>query len=736
MNKQRYILLVLAIMFSGFFSFSQTLSGTVIDEFSKQPIPGVVVELPELQKGIVTDENGVFVFDVIPKGDFKLQISSFGYKSVILSCNTDKSKKIEIAISPTLIETEKIVISGGNFSSAHSNAVKVDMVKISDLKTTGNLSGFLDNISGVDIISQGLGVTKPVIRGLSGTNILMLNNGFRLENYQFSEHHPFLVDEIGTDRVEVIKGPASLLYGSDAVGGVINMIAEKPAPIGKFNADYNASYFSNTNGILQNIGIKSSTEKFMWGFRAGLISHQDFYDANKNQVKNSRFNRYLAKAFFIFNAKNAVFKLNYEFSKSLLGMPNEEAITLVNNNLYKNEIWYQNLNNNLITSQNTYFLNKIRLKANFSYQNNKRGLVVKEDVYGVKMFLQNVTYETKMEYSKESFSIISGFQGNYAVNKNLEGAVNKIMPDYSSNTNALFTLLKYNFADKFNLQSGIRYEISNIKIKAQDYHEIFNETKKFDYENFSGSIGATYNPIHELNFRINFASAYRMPNIAELTQFGVHELRFEQGNLDLKSQRSFEGDFSAHFHSKKILFDFALFYNKIDNYIYLSPTNDTTADGYEIFKHIQNNADLYGFETGVEVYPIKTLDIKGTYSYIIGKQNKEYLPFIPHNKLKINANLILGDLLFAKNINFGISSIYAFEQNKVSEEEEISPEYFLLNANLNFNVFINKQQISIQFAGTNLLNTLYVDHLSELKENGYYDMGRNFVISLKIPIEN
>ncbi len=169
-------------------------------------------------------------------------------------------------------------LSGGYNSTQHENAVKIDVLKLDPhtIKNTPNFTEVLTQVPGVEMISKGSGVSKPVIRGLSMNDILVLNNGVRFENYQYSSHHPLGIDEFGIEDVEIIKGPASLLYGSDAIGGVINFIKEKPAPVGSIIGDYNLQFFSNTLGMTNNFGIKGASKKFFGGLRVGQKTNSDF----------------------------------------------------------------------------------------------------------------------------------------------------------------------------------------------------------------------------------------------------------------------------------------------------------------------------------------------------------------------------------------------------------------------------------------------------------------------------
>ncbi len=731
MKRQKLYLIIFFLM-TVTRIFSQNISGIITDSLKNQPLPGVLVELPELHKGTQTDDKGYFEIKHLPAGVFKLQITFPGYKTEILQINTSIDNNLKISLLPTIVETQKVVVSGGNFSAAHTNAVKVQTVSLTNLSTNPIMNAQLRTVPGVDLITKGNGVTKPVIRGLTGTNILVLNNGFRLENYQFSENHPFLIDENGSDRIEIIKGPASLLYGSDAIGGVINYIAEKPAQSGKLQIDYNSAYFSNGNGFVQNLGLKNSSDKFMFGVRAGVKSFADFTDASKQQVLNSRFNRYSINSFAIFSGKKYLSSIYYDFSKSKFGMTIPPALPMITDNLHKNEYFYQDLENHFVGVKNSFFLaEKTKLKANFSYQNNNRQFITTDiSNPAVNMTLQTASYETKLEHATNKITLISGLQGYIKGNKNLD-AQGKIIPDYFLNTNAAFVLFKWNAVKNMFIQTGVRYEKTFIKIPSQDYFNIFDKDTSLNFSNLSGSIGATYKVAKWLNFRTNFATAYRMPNLPELAQYGIHGNRFERGNMNLKSQRSYETDFSMHVHSRAFLWDFAVFYNKIDNYIYLAPTK-ITMQAMQVYQYMQNNADIYGFETGVEFHILQNIDYKTSFAYIQGVQDDDYLPFIPQNK--INSSLIyrIDKALIFRKITLQLNYLYAFAQNKVSAFEQASPAYQIVDASLGFSIFLKQQELIWTISCTNIFNEKYIDHLSTLKDVGFYEQGRSVNVILTI----
>ena len=713
-----------------------SIKDRVTDKTNNEALPFANVYLPEQNKGTLTDKNGEFVLINLPKGELKIQFSYMGYKTIIKSIIANNTETLlNIEMESAVLQAEEVVISGGTYSTQHENAIKIELIKSKDIASIGTptFTEAIASLPGVDMIAKGTGVAKPVIRGLSMTNILMLNNGVKMENFQFSENHPFIIDEFGIDRIEIIKGPASLLYGSDAVGGVINVIKEKPAPTGKILGDYNMQYHSNTQGVVNNLGIKGSSESFFWGLRGGIKSHTDYRDGNDDYVPNTRFNENIFKANLGINKSFGLFRLYYDYNQPKPGMCVGDAVPLTTENGRKNKLWYQDLTNHIISTRNTFFLEKYKIDLNAAYQMNNRRLQTDENkpfFEMVDMDLNTFSYEVKTYLpSTVNSEYIVGMQGANKTNRNNE-APNHVLPDANVNDFSVFGLAQYTFFEKLKAQAGIRYDFRSISTEA----EINKEAVNTDYGNVSASLGTTYKVNKNILLRTNFASAYRTPNIAELTQNGMHGARYEQGNPELKSQRSYEADLSAHFHSKFVMVDVSGFYNRINDYIFIAPTDDTIASGDKTYRYSQTNSEIYGGELAIDVLPANWLNFKTSYAYLIGKQDDgNYLPFIPQNKLRFEIKFQKQNISFLNNTFFKIGGLYAAKQNNPAMFETETDSYFLLNTGIGTEIKWANQMVSLSVQANNLLNETYIDHLSTLKGMGYYNIGRNISINLKIP---
>lgn len=746
------VLILVVILCANFVQSQQTytLKGKVMDE-DNIPLPGANIYIPELYSGIATDIDGNYVITNLHAGKYKVQFSFIGYETWIQNIVVeDKDLVLDVKLHPSVFQSQDVVISGGRPSSQHENAIKIETIAISSIQASGSpsLMQSLSQVPGVDMIGKGNTVATPVIRGLSTSNILVLNNGIRMENYQFSENHPYLIDEFGIDQVEIIKGPASLLYGSDAIGGVLNFIKEKPANAGTVSGDATLQYHSNTNGYTGNLGVKGTSQKVYWGLRGGVKTHMDYLDGSGDFVPNTRFNQGSIKTFAGINSSVGNFRVYYDYIKMNPGMCVDPVIDVITERGRKNEIWYQDLDMHLVSSRNTIFLNAFKLEANLAYQNNHRRLNGSDQyppLTKVDAKLNTLNYEIKTSYvSSEHSNFILAIQGMSQQNKNQE-APDHVLPDFSLNDISISGLVQHDFEKGIHLQFGIRFDNRFIDIPEQVIHvhdhgdDGYEEEKIFErlnryYGNLNGSFGLTVNLTEQLLFRANIASAYRTPSIAELSQDGQHGTRYEQGDRNLNSQRNYEGDLSMHYHSKHVLLDVAGFYNYIDQYIFLAPTTDTTFDGDFIYRYSQNDASLYGMEVVMEVLATHNFGIKGTYNYISGKQsNKINLPFIPHNRLNLEIKWSKKELWVFRNFYLKAGSDIAFNQDDPAPFETSASGYTLFNAGIGFVFNIGNQPFNIDVIGTNLGNRNYIDHLSTLKTLGYHNPGRNIMVNLAIP---
>ena len=739
-------ILVFSIILFSIFSFGQnSLSGRVTDKTDNTPLAGANIYFPELSKGVVSDKEGKFLIDKLPVGEQLVTISFIGYTTEIKKVNIHGGNQtLDVALSPLVIQGEEVVISGNFTGSQHVNTVKISTLESKTLHNVATPS-FIEAITavpGVDMISKGPGIGTPVIRGLSTSNILFLNNGIPLENFQFSVDHPYMVDESGVGKVEVLKGPASLLYGSGAVGGIINLIPKAPLPEGQIKGEASFNYYSNTEGLKGSLGVRGTNKNITWGVSGHVNSNKDYVDGNGDRVPNSRFNTNGIKADVGLINKLGSFRVFTNYSKDQLGLTVPPSIEKVKDNERKNSIWYQDLSNFLVHSQNKIWIGKFKTDVDVAWQQNHRKLQTDPDkpfFTAVDMLLNTLHYSAKTTFPvKEKFKVSTGFQGMWQNNQNGD-APDHVLPDATINELSAFALAQYQ-TEKINIETGLRYTYYSVAVPEQPKSgaefPLMGPLNR-DFNNVSFSVGATWHLTKQLLLRANLASAFRSPNLAELTEDGIHGTRYEVGDPDLKTQRNTEADLGLHLHTVHTTLDVSGFYNNVNNYIYLSPSTDTTNSGLPIYYYRQDMAVLYGGEAKLHIHPhpLHWLHIMANWSYVIGKKtNGDYLPFIPAQKFRFEVRLQKNKWSVFRNSYVKVGTGITLAQNNPAQFETSTDGYTLLDAGMGTGFEIGKQIITVSISGNNLLNKAYRDHLSTLKPLGIYNMGRNIAIAVKIPI--
>ncbi len=745
-TEMRKSLFTILLLFFCIHLFGQgVLSGHITDKSDNTPLVGANIYFPELSRGVVSDANGNYEIYKLPKGELLVTFSFIGYKKEIRKINiSGTNQKLDVALSPIVVQGEEVVISGNFTGSQHVSTVKISALESKTLLQVASPSFVeaITSIPGVDMISKGPGIGTPVIRGLSTSNVLFLNNGVAMQNFQFSENHPYIVDESGVGRVEVLKGPASLLYGSGAVAGIINIIPKAPLPEGRIEGDAVLKYYSNTQGLSGNMGVRGTNHNIVWGLRANMNSNKDYVDGNGHQVANSRFNTNSIKANAGIINKLGSFRLFTEYSQNKLGLTVPPSIKKVKDNERKNSIWYQDLSNLLVHSKNKFWIGGIKTDVDLAWQQNHRQLLTDEDMpflTAVDMMLNTLSYSARTIIPiKGSFKLSTGLQGMWQNNKNNE-APDHVLPNATINEVSAFALGQYQ-TEKLNIESGLRYTFYSVSVpeqpKSSFEYPLMGALSK-QYSNVSFSLGATYHLTEQFLLRANVASAFRSPNLAELTQDGVHGTRYEKGNPDLKTQRNTEADLGLHLHTVHTTLDVSGFYNLVNNYIYLSPSVDTTDSGVPIYYYQQDRATLFGGEAKLHIHPhpLHWLHILADWSYVVGeKTSGGYLPFIPTQKFRFELKVKKDKWKAFRNSYVKLGTDIALAQNKPAQFETATDSYWLLDAGIGSDIVVGKQLVNISINGNNLLNKTYQDHLSTLKPLGIYDMGRNVSVVIRIPV--
>tara|TARA_B100000949_G_scaffold131991_1_gene116274 strand:- start:18188 stop:20401 length:2214 start_codon:yes stop_codon:yes gene_type:complete len=720
-------------------SSQNTLTGNITSKNTKEPIPATIY-IPQLEKGTVADFNGNYTIINIPDGSYNIVFSSLGFASISKKINFSNGKSVteNLEMQESAVEMEEVIVSTPFHKLQSDNVMKVERVSTADLNASGavTLADGIKNIAGVEIISTGTGIGKPVIRGLSSNRVLTYTQGVRLENQQFGDEHGLGINEAGVESVEVIKGPASLLYGSDALGGVLYLNPEKFALSGETHGDLSSAYYSNTLGTATNLGIKTSGKKLKFLARGAYASFSDYDTGADYRVTNTRFNEKDFKTGIQYSGTKFKSTLRYNYNRSNIGIPEEIGEQTRSKDL---ELPFQEIDNHILSFDNTLFLNNssLDIKAGYLF-NDRREFEEEPDVAALRLKLNTFNYDLKYHLPQlGNFETIVGLQGMFQNNKNEGEEI--LIPDAFTTDIGILATSHYHL-EKIDFQAGIRFDSRKIESEAarnptdMDFIPALNTT----FNSFTAALGAKLDIVENFSTRINLASGFRAPNLAELTSNGVHEgtNRYERGNTNLTNEQNFQADVALEYRNEHIEFFANGFYNAVNDYIFLSPTNETI-DNAQVFDYLQDNASLYGGELGFHLHPhpLDWLHLESSFETVTGKlSNDDYLPLIPANSLRNTFRVELNDGKTRKSSTAFITLENTFDQKNVSNFETRTGGYSLLSAGIESSFQFQKVLFKIGLNGTNLTDKKYIAHLSRLKPDGIFNMGRSINVNLKLKI--
>ena len=731
---QKYIFLIFLMGFISLGFAQNAISGTIKNQ-NNEPISNVEISILDATIQTKSNENGQFEIKNLPIGKRTLifKKDKFEIKSVQISIGNQEQKILDIILEEEDHHIDEILVSSLFNKTQNENVVKIDHINLKQIQNEGaiNLSAALATNPGVNVISTGVSIGKPVIRGLSGNRVLTYAQGIRLENQQFGEEHGLGLNANGQESVEIIKGPASLLYGSDAMGGVLYFNPEKYAANNKTELAVNQVVNSNTQGINTSVTFKNSADKFKFLVQNNYASHADYKLPNGERVLNTRFieNDFKLGTSYVTSRYTADFR--YNFNDLNLGLPEEN----LENIGFRSPLFpSQKIENHLLSfNQKLYFKNS-KLEATAGYVFNDRKELESQDETALFMKLKTFNYNVRYylpDFGK--FETIIGFQGMNQENRNF--GEEKLIPDAKIDDIGFFGTTQYKF-NKNIIQFGMRYDFRNVTTKAFGENGTEGAFQKLDkkYESVNASLGFKTDVTDKITSRINFASGFRAPNLSELSSNGVHEgsNRYEIGNSNLKTEQNFQLDLNVDYNTEHFDFFANGFYNNINNYIYISP-NGNTIDTNFVYDYLQNNAVLYGGETGIHLHlhEIDWLHMTSSYEMVIGKlENNLSLPLIPANQWKNNFRANFDVSKNIKNSFVFFQANYTFNQNKIGNFETKTNDYLLLSSGVGTDIQLKKATFNLFLTATNLLNKQYVAHLSRLKSDGIDNMGRNIVLGV------
>lgn len=764
---------------------TQIIEGSVVDSITSKPLSGVSI----LGKKVyaITDDIGHFKLKTRDTSEV-FEVSHLGYDSVKFIANTSQKNQFVIKLKPASTALDEVSVHSKTTARINKESATISVAVDEEFlhaNRENSLMQTLRKIPGVSTMTIGSGQSKPTIRGLGFNRVSVVQNGIKHEAQQWGSDHGLEIDQYGIQDIRIIKGPASLMYGSDAIAGVVDIQPSKAPELNSFGGEVNVLGETNNDLLAVSTGVQGRNEN--WYYRARL-TYRDYADF-KVPTDQINYENYIFKLHDNDLRNTAGREANGSFSIGYIGehFRSETFVSNVNakNGFFANahglevrtssidydassrdiDLPFHKVNHIKVTNNSTVNLKNHTLHIDLGYQNNQReehsepvphGYMPKPPNSRERVFTKN-TYSLN---AKDIVNLESGHTLSAGINTEFQnnniGGWGFLIPAYDRYTAGAYLFDHYKLTENLHLQGGLRYDFGVVKTKSHyDWYRSPRENedgstsnlylqraenKTLDFGSFSGSLGLSY--IHKnTTYKLNIGKSFRMPLAHELASDGVnyHMYRYERGNLNLDPEASYQLDAEVSHTSGSFNFSVSPFLNFFKNYIYLNPTSNYF-ETLQIYEYTQAEVFRTGGEVSAGMDVTTALHIDASAEYVFSRQTsgpKEgfTIPFSPPLIGMLSANYSLGDLGFFKDLNLNADLRVAAAQDEIVPPEEITNGYQVLNLSTmsKLRLFNEQKPALLRVKLNNVFNTKYFDHTSFYRLIDVPEAGRNLSVSLTIP---
>lgn len=783
---------MLLFLLSAFGVYGQqefSLSGVVTDTLG-QPVENAIIHLEGATGITLSGRDGSFFISGLSYGKHHFCTRRIGFTSFIDTIFFDKNvKNYAVVLRSEAMQLETVTITENSVErQRRQESANVSVVGTEYLSGNreGSLMKTLSSMPGISSLDIGSGESKPQIRGLGFNRVVVAENGIKHEGQQWGHDHGMEIDQFGVESVEVIKGPASLVYGSDAIGGVINIkpftvpvddgftgeitlhTKSNNALLGtsvkaegrKNNRFFSARITALANGdyqvptdtvsyntydfILKNGYLKNTAGRELNGFVAGGFSW-------KKGITTISFGNYYRKSGFYADAHGfEIRNSEIDFLKSSRDI----------------DLPYQQVNHVKVAANTTLFFDNHKLDISIGYQNNHRREYSEPMAHG---YMPAPDGTLEREFNKdiwhtniamnhifsEAHSMTAGINSGFQNNR--RGGWGFIIPSFRQITTGVFVYDKYKILQNLTLNVGLRYDAGYIETDA--YHDwflspVFDETGtpvgmdyierstdlKKQFGNFTWSGGASYNPGKWL-LKLNLGKSFRMPDARELAANGVNYqlYRQEKGDSTITSETAWQADLLTEYKTAFTTIALTPFFTWFPDYIYLNPTNRFSQEtGLQEYIFVQNQVVRWGTELEVVQKVPAGLQLGAGVEYVYSEQlsgeKKGFgLPFSPPLSAIFTLKWALEFTRKVVNdVYLQVEAVVANQQNRIVPPEEITDGYNVYHFLAGGNIQVGRQPVNWNFQIQNIFNTKYFNHTSYYRIVEIPEPGRNFQLTFNI----
>lgn len=789
MIGKRTLLMGLSWLTSGYLlaqspTCQSVLTGQLVDQDTQRPLPGATVYVRELGKGAVADSVGLFTLDQLCAGKYTLVYQYVGYKpqeAIVMVGRASTQSLQRIRLIPDHQLLQEVVVTEHRSEAQQLLQVQSSLSGSALDQTRGqSLGESLKAIAGLNAIQTGPSISKPVIHGLYSNRIIILNNGIRQEDQQWGTEHAPQVDQFLASRLTVIKGAASIRYGSDAIGGVI-LIEPKAMPA-RPGIGGEVNVVAGTNGGLGVVSgmLEGAFPKKLTGLswrvqgtlkQSGYVKTPNYYLQNTS-YKEDNFSADLhydhkkwgAEVFFSrFDTKIGLFTGAQVGSLADLYAAISRPEPLVQPGFsYDLSRPYQAVQHDLLKLRTYWHTGKAgTLTATFARQQNTRREYDYISFSGAttpELYLKLVTHTLDLVWEHQPIRNRRGGQwsGSAGFNGMTQGNVREylfLIPNFRNYAGGLFAIERY-AQERWTVEAGLRFDYR--WLRAYFLNEVTNQVYNttHSWQNMNGSLGATYQLRPELTLTANVSTAWRAPNVADLYSNGLHQsaVAYERGNPNLQPEQAYNSNLVLAYAGRRLSGEIGVYDNLINNYIYLKPDSVPLIrqrGAFPSYTYTQVRASFRGVDATISYKLTErlTLTSKSSLLFAYNHTDHDYLVYIPANRTDNSLRYTWGNWGKVSNLYVSMSGLYVAHQNRapaVTTRQENGqiiftgdfapppPAYFLLGAEIGLVAPLGKQALNVILTGTNLANVAYRDYLNRFR---YFadEPGRMIMLKLKLP---
>ena len=693
--------------------------GSVTDTEGR-PLPGVQVVDPALQRGATTNAEGTYRIENLPTGDHTLEFRFVGYQTAVreVTLRGGESVEVDVSLRTRVLQTDGVTVTGTARARSTLRAPQdVDVMGTEDLQTgkSASLGKLLqENVDGVSSIQTGSQAGKPVLRGLSGKRVVLLKDGIAQEYYQFGVRHFPTTNASEAERVEVVRGASSILYGSDALGGAINVIS-KPAPttgVDEFEVDGAAStqYFTNNNERAVSLDLSAAQGNVGWRVGAERRVADNYHTPDASTFSETQKGgtygdpRYTGEVPFT----------NFEqwSTYGQVGLQGAFGTLQVYGDYWTNAQNFllpdggtpggtpfpargqgQNLAHSNAVLKGNIVADGFVFKPRLSWQRSLRqagapGTTladIREDGglggFDYPLDLKNDIYTGRLEVAHPSIGTLSGTIGAEVQHQDADTrGPAELQPSARTWNTGVFFFEDLDL-DPITISFGSRLDVRTVEAVPNDRTTDADQLDN-TYTTLSGAVGASYAFGDGVAIATNLSSGFRAPSIFELYASGVHGgvAAFQVGNPDLEPERSYSADLSLRVRRDRVTAEVTGYVSAIQDYIYLENTGERGPNGnLPKFAADQTDALIPGIEATVETSPLPWLQVGGSAAVLDGTgdglgadEGDGELPLLPANTVSGFVKWVPQSTARLKNPHLKVSVKRALDKDAAGRFEPFS----------------------------------------------------------------